>query len=324
MAFTNIRSGNDVLAAAKFQTAQGVAATAFANVNILRATDLGGINPNVEFVAQQGTSGSCFEQDTATIESITPEIEAELKAGPENIEVMMKSFLSINPVNVAGGLVGQIKEFQGCNGQIDNDKFLTWIWSDKFESLRAVDVWINSLRFTSRAKESMHLTVSGRGRTVTKLSSDLLAGLSLIHLDNYAHKESHFFDELSLTPQVDIALIALELNLEQDVGVINANAVSPTFVHKDGRIKVSGTLTARLYDDTAPWIDRILALTRATYRGTWKTRNNRTLEIILRNMVLGGDITPRVSEDGTMDDFSVNFTAYGTASNFPFTLRVEV
>lgn len=324
MSLTGIRTGTDVRIAAKFQTAQGTPQTSFVNADLLRVVDAPGVSPELEVVAQQGTTGSMYELDTADIVSETPTVEAELKAGPENIKLMAESFLGVVPTSSAGG-VGTIFEFEGFNGQIPDDKFLTWLWGDKFESVRAEDVWIHALRFTSNAKDSMHLGVSGVGKKTTKLGTDALSALNLVNLEQYSHKQSVFFDELNPTPELQIALIGFELNIEQDVGVINANSVAPTFVHKDGRIMVKGTLTGRLYDDTAPWIDRILALTRATYRGTWVTKTGRTLEIILRNVVLTGDITPRVSEDGRMDDFSVEFTARQTgASTFPFTLRVEV
>lgn len=316
---SNIRSGVDVLIAAAFQTTQGEDITTFDDADILRFVDATGIDVGQTVEAQQGTTGTAYELDTATLVTTNPKITGTLKAGPENIDLFMKSFLSLDP-----DVVGSVHEYDGWNGQIDDDKFLTFAWSDKFETVTVKDVWTRKLGFRSTANTSMHLEIEGIGRSADKTDSDLLAGNKLINLDNYSHKESFFYDELSQTPSIAIALISFELDLEQNVGVISANATSPTFVHKDGRIMVKGRLRARLYDDTASWIDRILDLTRAQYHGVWTTGDGRQLDIILRNVVLEGDITPRVSEDGKMDDFEVAFTARQLGVAMPFTVKVEV
>jgi len=321
MPFTNIRQGAFTKVAVAFQATQGTPFVSWTNDHIIRADEAPAPDPGIEIVDNQGTTGTLYALDTAVIVSTTPGISATLKASSALIRLLVESCLGVTPTTEAGP-IGTIYIYEGFNAQIPDDRYATYVWDDGYETLRVVDAWFHTINLTSAAREAAKIEVTGIGRDIEKLNESVLAGLNLVNLHSYAHKDSIFYDELTGTP-VPLAIINLNIQIEHGRTIVNANSVSPTFFGKDGRIAVTGSLSARLYDDTAPLLDRVLNLTRATYRGRWVQDDGKTLEIILRNVRLSGTY-PSVGADGTMADLSLNFVAAQTGTDtWPITIRVE-
>lgn len=323
MAFTDIRQGAATLVAAKFQAQQGVPVTTWTNDDILRADSAPAPNPNIERANNQGTTGTLYPLNTDVEVARTPDFSPTIKASSTFLRLFLESLLGVTPTETPGS-IGTIYTFQGFNTQIP--RFLTVVWDDGFEALRVEDGWAHTLNFVSNAREALKLEINGTGREIDFIEAPdplPLAGRLLTNLHSYAHKDSYLYDEIVATP---VPLAAKTFNMQIDHGraIENANAVAPTFIGKDGRIATTGTITSRLYADTAPLLRRVLDSTRATYRGTWVQDDGKTLEIIIRNVLLDGTF-PTVNEDGTMDDLSLAFEPRQEgAAGWPFTIKVEV
>jgi len=316
MTITNVRQGTGVRIAAKFQSAQGVPVeyTDWVNADIIRADEAPAPDPAVEIISQTGTTGSPYEQDEGvSLVGIQANVNATIKPNPVTLQMFMKSLLGVEPVDIGGG----IKEIKGFGLGIQD--YLTYLWDD---TIRAYDLWVHTLEWRSFASENLVMTLDGIGFNIDKLDPQLVSQ-RLARFDTYSHKESIFEDMIGGTP-VGIFASEQTLKIEHGRSVTRGNSVAPNFVSKDGRIIVSGTIKTRLCDETAIWFDRLLSLERSDFQMRYVQQDGKILNFYINNATFEGTTIPRVSADGTMEDFLVSFTARQSgADGYPLIVRVE-
>lgn len=323
---TNLRQGDAVRIALAFQTAKGVAFTAWVDANMIRADEAPAPDPGIEVISQTGTTGGPYEQDEgAAIVATTPTVEAVIKPSTISLQVLLESLLGVPAVVTASGGPGtNLNDFEGFAFGIP--KRITYIWDDTFETIRAVDVWIHTMEFRSVANENLVVAINGTGESITRETPAILVAQKLSVFDTYSHKDSILIDD----DGVAVNLLAIDMTLNIDHGriTVRGNTVAPNFVGKDGRIIVTGSITTRLTDETAAFFSRTLALTRTKLTMRWVQQSGFILEIELRNVTLNAPY-PRVNADGTLDNYTFDFTARQTGDGgvttgeFPFRVRVE-
>lgn len=321
MPITNVRQGSAVRVAVAFQTAQGVPVTAFVDNDILRADEAPAPNPNVIIIAQTGSTGSPYEQDEGVnLVGITPEVDVTVKVSPQTVRFFTESLLGVVPTETAGPL-GTLFKFEGF--VVGIPKFATYIWDTTFETVRASDLYFHTMEFNSRAAENLVMAINGTGFDIQYITPAVLAAQQLINFDTYSHKESILEDVVGGT---SISLLAMEqtLRIEQARIVTSANSIAPNFIGKDGRITVTGTIRTRLYDDTIPFFIRELSFARSNITMRYVQQDGKTLVLTIRNATTEGTVLPRVGGDGTLEDYSISFTARQKGDDeFPITIEVE-
>ena len=315
-----IRDGFSVKVAAKFQTAEGVPvpAVSFVDDDVLRTDSAPAPNPNVEFATNIPTgTGSPFLQDEAVVlVAITPEISATIKATPVHVRFLMEALTSIVPTTSAGP-IGTIFKFEGFETGI---KRVTWVWDDAIEALQAVDVFINVLEFNSAAGDNLLIDIEGSGQDFNKVDPQL-AAVKLTNFDAYSHKESLIDDLVGGTP-VEIFASDQTLRLEYELITTRGNAVALNFVTK-GRMTTVGSISTKLYDFTAEWMDRVLQATRSDIKYRYVQQDGKLLDMTISNATFLGTY-PGVGSDGNLEDFTIDFEARQSGdSDFPFVIEVE-
>ncbi len=326
MPVVNRRQGTAIRIAAVFQTAQGTPVTVFADTDLIRADEGPAPDQGVEIISQTGSTGTPYEQDEGVaVVSIIPTVEAVIKPSIESLKVILESFLGIAATTTPSGGPGTtFNDFEGF--AFDIPRFITYIWDTTFETIRIEDVWFHTLEFRSVAGENMVLAINGTGQNISRITPAVLTNQKLVNIDTYAHKDSILIDDTG----VAVNLLALEMTLNLDHGRVieQGNSVAPTFVGKDGRIIVTGSVRTRLSDETAPFFTRTTALTRTTLTLRWVQQNGFILEALLRNVTVNAPY-PRLNADGTLDNFEFEFTARQTGDGGvtsgvrPFRIRVE-
>lgn len=319
MPIVNVRQGTAVRIAAKFQSGVGVPIEyiEWVDGDVLRVDD-GSFNPNVETISQTGLTGGPYEQaEGVALVGIEPTVDLTVKASRQTVALFLKSLLGKDPAAVAG-----YKTFEGFEFAIPY--FLSVIYDSTYEAFRIPDVWFHTIEFNSRQSENLVMAVTGRGRDWNNLTPQLLDAQFLENFDTYSHKASLIEDVIGGTP---LEIWASEQTLRIEHGFISqrGNSVAPNFVGKDGRITITGTISTRLSDETAPWFARMLdpegSKSDITYR--YVQQDGKILELIIRNATLRTQ-PPTLNADGTMNDLEVEFTAHQEGeSEFPITVRIQ-
>lgn len=307
----NFRSGAVVRVAIAFQSVAGTPVTTFDDADLMRFTLAPPAVLGIVVSAHRPTTGKFYEQsEVAKIRRRTPTLKGTVKAGPENVLLLVRSLLSVQD---SGG------DFDGSyKPNLPGDQLLTYVWDDASEAIRVTDLWVHAVKFRSPAREHLLIDVEGVGKKHEKLSP-VLSDQVLANLRSYSHVNSTFSND---TDAADLAALNLEIELRQSPVVAHGNSLDPTFIGKGKEIEATFRLGLRLDDDGETLYEKILALSEADYTGEWTTDANKKLTIKLFNVTLQGDL-PQTDEDAKLGDFIVTGKARLLGTQNPFSVSVE-
>ena len=325
MGLPGIREGAGIRVAAKFQTAQGTPIDTWVDEDLLRADDAPAPDPQIEIIAQTGSHGSPYERDEGVrVVGITPTINMTIKANPKSVKLFVESLLGVTGSVIGPGPGGgTIEEFEGF--VIGIPKLFTYIWDTTIETIKAFDCWAHTIEWNSEGSENLVMTVDAEGFNFPpRITTPELTTQDQISFDTYAHKESVIEDVIGGTP-IPVWSASQNIKIEQARNSQRGNLVAPNLICKDGRIAVTGSFVTRLYDDTIIFFDRILStpLGRANLNFKYVQQDGKILDFILRNCTFEGTVLPGLGGDGTLENFTVNWTARQKAGVFPIAIQVE-
>lgn len=326
MSLPGEREGFPTKIAFRKQSAPGVpiSAAEWVDDDVLRVDSGFTPDPQIETLGNIPTgTGSPFPQDEAVkISGIKPLVSGVVKATPRHLRTLIEANMNKAPT-LSAGPIGTNHAFTGSAIGIQP---MTLVWDDSLEALRAFDIFLHTLAFNSVAGEALLLNVDAQGGEFDDaLLTPQLAGVNLSNFTSYAHKESIIQDFIGGTT---IPIFAIEQSLRMQWSLVErgGNKVQPSFIGK-ARHTITGQIRTRLYDDTKAWINRILKLTRSKLTMQWEQDDGKLLTVNLENVTFSGKPAPDVRDDGTMDDFIIDFEArrsgIGGAATDPFTIIVE-